>query len=258
MAAVNVLKVGSRAILVLVFILLFLPVGISAQTYGDGTYGGGSYNIGQTQGSSYGTAIIYCTAEITTFCYEPPHTQVAATSSSTIASTTIPSLFLSRFLSIGMSGEDVVQLQGFLREKGFYSYSTITGYFGDITKAAVKAFQLANSIDPIGVVGPLTRAKIFSMLNISGGIALPTSTSSVSFSRDMELGSVGEDVKQLQIYLNIHGFIVAISGPGSPGNETTIFGSLTKAALIKFQVASDITPAIGYFGPKTRAYIKEN
>ena len=63
----------------------------------------------------------------------------------------------------------------------------------------------------------------------------------------------GDDVKALQVYLNTHGFMIASSGPGSSGNETTKFGAATKAALSKFQKAKGITPAAGYFGPKTRA-----
>lgn len=81
------------------------------------------------------------------------------------------------------------------------------------------------------------------------------SSSSASFSRDLETGSTGDDVRALQAYLNSHGFAVASSGAGSPGNETNRFGGLTRAALIKFQKAKGITPPAGYFGPKTRAYI---
>jgi hypothetical protein len=76
-----------------------------------------------------------------------------------------------------------------------------------------------------------------------------------AFVRDLDLGTIGEDVRQLQIYLNTHRFVLVLSGPGSPGNETTHFGPATKAALIKFQQASGISPALGYFGPLTRAYI---
>lgn len=80
----------------------------------------------------------------------------------------------------------------------------------------------------------------------------------VSFSRDLKLGSSGADVKALQVYLNTHGFVIAAKGAGSTGNETTKFGGLTKAALIKFQKAKGITPAAGYFGAKTRGYIAAN
>ena len=36
---------------------------------------------------------------------------------------------------------------------------------------------------------------------------------------------------------------------------TISFGTLTKAALAWFQAVAGITPAAGYFGPKTRAYV---
>ncbi len=55
------------------------------------------------------------------------------------------------------------------------------------------------------------------------------------FNIDLKLGFKNDSVKTLQQYLNSQGFVVALSGPGSPGNETPIFGSLTKQALIKFQ-----------------------
>ena len=76
-----------------------------------------------------------------------------------------------------------------------------------------------------------------------------------SFMRDLELGVTGADVKTLQVFLNTHGYTIASSGAGSLGNETTMFGSLTRAAVIKYQKAKGITPAVGYFGPKTRAAV---
>ena len=76
-----------------------------------------------------------------------------------------------------------------------------------------------------------------------------------SFARDLQIGSTGDDVKVLQVWLNTHGYAVAASGPGSPGNETMTFGNATKAALAKFQAAKGITPPAGYFGPKTRAVV---
>ena len=77
-----------------------------------------------------------------------------------------------------------------------------------------------------------------------------------AFVRNLEFGMSGADVKALQVYLNTHGYVVASSGAGSPGNETSKFGGATRAALIKFQKANGITPAVGYFGPKTRAAAK--
>ncbi len=76
-----------------------------------------------------------------------------------------------------------------------------------------------------------------------------------SFSRDLFSGSSGDDVRQLEKFLNSNGFFVAASGPGSPGKEKNTFDSATKAALIKFQIANGIVPAVGYFGFITRAVI---
>ncbi|MDD5711063.1 MAG: prenyltransferase/squalene oxidase repeat-containing protein [Candidatus Colwellbacteria bacterium] len=75
------------------------------------------------------------------------------------------------------------------------------------------------------------------------------------FTRDLNIGSVGEDVRRLQQYLNAHSCALNASGYGSPGNETVFFGELTRSALICLQMKSGIIPAVGYFGPITRAYI---
>lgn len=75
------------------------------------------------------------------------------------------------------------------------------------------------------------------------------------FTRNLSLGSIGQDVKELQKYLNLNGFFVAQSGFGSKGQETSFFGRLTQAALIKFQKAKAIIPAKGFFGPITRKVV---
>ena len=85
--------------------------------------------------------------------------------------------------------------------------------------------------------------------------AQPFLETTPTFTRNLALGSTGEDVRALQKYLNSHGFPVASSGPGSPGNETLRFGGATRAALIQFQVANGISPASGYFGVITRNYV---
>ncbi len=59
---------------------------------------------------------------------------------------------------------------------------------------------------------------------------------SLLFTRALKLGMTGADIKRLQIFLNSQGFTVAKKGAGSPGHETTTFGSATKAALMKFQI----------------------
>lgn len=85
----------------------------------------------------------------------------------------------------------------------------------------------------------------------------------VTLARNMGEGDKGADARALQKYLNAHGAPVATSGPGSPGQETTLFGALTKAALTKFQTAhaADVlvpqgrAAATGYLDDQTRAFI---
>ncbi len=77
----------------------------------------------------------------------------------------------SRDLEVGASGQDVVNLQTFLINKGFtisaiVSGSTPKGYFGQQTKIAVQKYQKENGINPTGYVGPVTRGK----LNGNGGV----------------------------------------------------------------------------------------
>ncbi len=75
-----------------------------------------------------------------------------------------------------------------------------------------------------------------------------------TFTRDLYLGVSGNDVLCLQQYLNDGGnAIIASSGAGSPGNETTYFGSLTQSAVARWQSANGISPAVGYFGSLSRA-----
>jgi Putative peptidoglycan binding domain len=78
-----------------------------------------------------------------------------------------------------------------------------------------------------------------------------TTTTSVSttFTRNLTLGSRGADVSALQQLLINKGFLTAVSAP------TGYFGALTRAALGRFQAANSISPAAGYFGPKTKAFV---
>lgn len=73
--------------------------------------------------------------------------------------------------------------------------------------------------------------------------------------QSMGLGSRSNSVQLLQKFLNNQGFVIAKSGPGSPGNETDYFGVLTQKALAAFQKKNNINPASGFFGSITRGVI---
>lgn len=88
-----------------------------------------------------------------------------------------------------------------------------------------------------------------------------SSQGSIFFSRNLSLGSVGEDVYNLQKWLNEAGISVVLSGAGSPGMETRTYGPATKNAVIRFQEANsgdiliplNLSKGTGVFANSTRA-----
>ena len=87
--------------------------------------------------------------------------------------------------------------------------------------------------------------------NIDNGLSNYEKSSFV-FTKDLMTGMIDDDVRKLQVFLNAKGYILEKTGPGSQGNETTKFGAATRRALIKYQEAYNLSPAVGYFGPETR------
>lgn len=86
------------------------------------------------------------------------------------------------------------------------------------------------------------------------------------FTQNLKLGSIGEEVKALQKFLNLKGFVLAISGAGSLGQETNYFGFRTRDALIKYQEANPIIltsvgindgVGTGNFFSSTRDFVNE-
>lgn len=73
--------------------------------------------------------------------------------------------------------------------------------------------------------------------------------------RILKFGMTGQDVKDLQIYLNTHDYIITTFGAGSKGNETMKFGKLTEKAVMKFQKANKLK-IDGIVGPITRSLMK--
>ncbi len=105
-----------------------------------------------------------------------------------------------------------------------------------------------------------------SMLFQAPVTATTTSLASLTlprFLRSLRQGDRGNDVRALQIYLNRQGFLVAKSGPGSLGQETTFFGSATARAVSTFQEAHAkeilqpyaLSKGTGIFGVLMRALI---
>jgi peptidoglycan hydrolase-like protein with peptidoglycan-binding domain len=98
-------------------------------------------------------------------------------------------------------------------------------------------------------------AKVIAAVGPNTASSTPNLVAKFIFQHNLSVGSVSNDVKELQKFLNARGFVIAKSGAGSSGQETAKFGALTRQALIKFQKANKISPAVGYFGPLTRKMI---
>lgn len=88
-----------------------------------------------------------------------------------------------------------------------------------------------------------------------GGGSTTSGAGCYAFTMSHQQGDSGGEVMQIQKFLNSHGAQVAVSGAGSPGNETAYYGALTKAAVAKWQAANGVAPAAGYWGPITRAKV---
>lgn len=91
-------------------------------------------------------------------------------------------------LEYGMKGEAVTELQKRLASEGVYS-GPITGYFGPLTREAVKKYQEKNNIKSTGYFGPLTRGR----MNESKVAGVSTD----STSREAQIASLKAQIAQL-------------------------------------------------------------
>ena len=66
----------------------------------------------------------------------------------------------SRTLQFGHKGEDVLNLQKILNQKGYYNYN-LDGIYGKITEKAVINFQIDNGIRIDGIAGPETQRTLY-------------------------------------------------------------------------------------------------
>ncbi|HVM73302.1 MAG TPA: peptidoglycan-binding domain-containing protein [Candidatus Paceibacterota bacterium] len=72
----------------------------------------------------------------------------------------------------------------------------------------------------------------------TGSGSMMSSAGCYTFTQNLKMGATGGQVMWVQQFLNNHGFTVAASGAGSPGNETSFFGPATMKAVVAFQNAN--------------------
>ena len=133
---------------------------------------------------------------------------------------------LNRTLNVGMSGEDVKEVQQYLKNLGYLD-SVVDGSYGNVTKAAAIMFQANESLYVDGEIG-----------NASYKVMQQTSN---KFSV-LKKGMSGNAVKVMQTYLIKLGYLGGVADGG--------FGAVTEAAVKKFQSVNGLY-ADGEAGIKT-------
>jgi len=140
----------------------------------------------------------------------------------------------------GSQGSEVSWLQRFLNSLKRYLRLSEDGSFGPVTQGVVLRYQSDNRLEPDGIAGPLTLAK----MGVTGTIC-PYAEPSVSLKK----GSQGEGVSWIQWQLNrrMKAGLVVDGG----------FGNLTDTAVRNFQRLNNGLAVDGIVGSMTRARLKE-
>lgn len=138
-----------------------------------------------------------------------------------------------RYLQDGSTGSDVKNLQTRLKELGYYTGS-VTGTFGDATKAAVTAFQERNGLWVDGVAGEDTQRMLYSSaaLPFYGMVAVTPVPQQTSY-QTLKKGSSGAEVSSLQTRLAELYYYT--------GTATGIYDETTELAVKVFQQRNGLT-----------------
>ncbi len=85
-------------------------------------------------------------------------------------------------LTVGSRGADVVALQSFLESKGLLSMpaGVAKGYFGGLTRTAVRAYQATKGLPQTGFFGPMTRAAVAADAVVTTNTTTTTTTTTMN------------------------------------------------------------------------------
>lgn len=152
-------------------------------------------------------------------------------------------------LQAGDRGEAVIRLQETLTAAGYYN-GPVTGFYGNLTEAAVSQFQQAKGLTTDGIAGSQTLALLkdnnFSQRNSNNPNRTPSSPTPAG--NTLKKGSRGPDVTHLQKQLHAAGYY---NGP-----ITGFYGKLTQSAVNQFQQARGLK-SDGIAGSQTLSVLQE-
>lgn len=144
------------------------------------------------------------------------------------AEKTIEALFSdidgSLVLKNGTESNEVKVLQQKLADMGYLASDKVTGYYGDVTEAAVKKFQKEHGISSTGVAAKLTIERINELSNIT----------KLDEDRVYKAGDEDSGVKALQQRLCQLGYL-------DSKYVTGYYGAITVSAVKKFQKSNQIS-----------------
>jgi hypothetical protein len=181
------------------------------------------------------------------------YTMELSNNSSFASSTWIPYVTSMPWALTSSTGEQTV----------FVQYRAVSG---SIVGSAQASIDLTTAPGQTIVSAPSTAGmSVSQMQNLLASLeaqlqalqAKASGTASFTFTRNLSLWSTGNDVKQLQLFLISQNSGIAAAKLSKHGT-TNVFGMLTFNALVEFQKKASITPASGYFGPITRAYVNDH
>ena len=177
-------------------------------------------------------------------------------------------------MDLGARGTNVSNLQTFLAANpSIYPQGLVTGYFGGLTFSAVKTFQGQYGFDQVGRAGPLTIAKMNSLI-ASGGWTLTDMSGPLFYNISRSIGSnqtsftftTNENVNAYVVYSTnklmfnegdinsrgfgaIGGFTVNSPNGLSMNHSITVSNLVTNTTYYYTIVATDAAGNISVVGP---------
>ena len=134
-------------------------------------------------------------------------------------------------LRVGSRGQAVSRLQQTLKNKGYFTYPKITGYYGTITRDAVIRFQKDYGLYVDGIAGQKTQTALYEGSSGSG------------YKGTLRFGMYNERVRELQNALKALGYF--------KGTATGYYGHVTENAVIAYQIDYGLR-IDGIAGPQTQ------
>ncbi|MES2623566.1 MAG: IPT/TIG domain-containing protein [Patescibacteria group bacterium] len=125
-------------------------------------------------------------------------------------------------MSFGGRGGDVARMQGYLITQGYLANGSATGYYGSMTYAAVRRFQIAHGISPTGSMGPVTRVALFNA--VCGNTQVPPVITNPTYA---------PTISQLSPSYGPFGTVVTIYGQNfnRAGNNSINFAGVNNIAI---------------------------